>query len=88
MRIYNLQISPLLRIMPFVMLGVLTCVVPVVILMSNGPAFLLVPLFAVAAWNWWVLLRIASRVAIQDDGGIEWVALARRVKMLPEDVRE
>ena len=67
--------------MPFVMLGVFTCTVPVLILISNGPAFLLVPLFAVVAWNWWVLLTIAYRVIVQDDGGIEWVALARRVKM-------
>jgi hypothetical protein len=88
MKTYNLQISPLLRIMPFVMLGVFTCGVPVLILMTNGPAFLLLPLFAVVAWNWWVLFRIAYRVVIQDDGGIEWLALARRVKLLPEDVRE
>jgi hypothetical protein len=74
--------------MPFVMLGVFTCIVPVLILISNGPAFLLVPLFAVVAWNWWVLLTIAYRVIVQDDGGIEWVALARRVRILPEDIRE
>ena len=87
MRTYNLQIAPVLRILPFFVLGVFTCVVPV-ILLSNGPAFLLVPVFAVLALNWWFLLRIAHRVIIQDDGGIEWVALARRVKMSPEDIRE
>jgi hypothetical protein len=88
MRTYHLQIPILLRIMPFVMLGIFTFIVPVFILTANGPAFLLIPILAVVAWNWWVLLRMAYRVVIQDDGSIEWVALAKRVKMLPEDVRE
>jgi hypothetical protein len=88
MRTYNLQFPFLLRMMYFVIPGVLTFVVPVLILMSDGPTFVLVPLFAVVTLNWWVLLRIAYRVVIHDDGSIEWVALARRVKMFPEDVRE
>lgn len=87
MRTYNLQVSPLVRIMPFVMLGVFTCIVPL-ILISKGPAFILVLLLAVVAWNWWVLMTIAYRVIVQNDGSIEWVALARRVRMLPEDIRE
>jgi hypothetical protein len=29
-----------------------------------------------------------DRVIIHDDGSIEWVALARRVKILPEEIRE
>jgi len=40
------------------------------------------------AWNWWVVLTLAYRVVIQDDGTVEWVALARKVKMLPKDIRE
>jgi hypothetical protein len=88
MKTYNLQISPLLRIMPFMMLGFFTCVVPFLILRSNGPVFLLIPIFAVVAWNWWVLLRIAYCVVIRDDGSMEWVAVARRVIMKPEDARE
>jgi hypothetical protein len=47
-----------------------------------------IPVFAVMAWNWWVLLTLAYRVVIQDDGAVEWVALARKVKLLPEDIRE
>jgi len=88
MKAYNLQISPLLRVMPFIMLGVFTFGVPILILSSGGPAFILVPLFAVVAWNWWVLLTLAYRIVIYDDGSLEWVALARRVRALPTDVRE
>jgi hypothetical protein len=88
MRVYDLHISPLLRLIPFAMLGLFTCVVPVLILRSKAPAFLLVPLLAVVAWNWWVLLTLAYRVVISDDDSLEWVALARRVRTLPEDLRE
>lgn len=88
MKIYNLQIALPIRVMPFIVLSILTFGAPVLILTSGGPTFLLVPLLAVAAWNWWVILTIAYRVVIHDDGSLEWVALARRVKVLPEKVRE
>lgn len=70
------------------MLGFLTFGVPVLILTSGGPIFAMILLIPVIAWNWWVVLTLAYRVVIQDDGAIEWVALARRVRMLPEDVQE
>jgi hypothetical protein len=88
MRAYDLYVSPLMRLMPFVMLGVFTCGVPLLILTPDAPTFLLVPLFAVVAWNWWVLLTLAYRVVVHNDGVLEWVALARRVRTFPEDVRE
>ena len=31
---------------------------------------------------------MAYRVILHDDGLVEWVALGRRVKTLPEDIRE
>jgi len=74
--------------MPFAMLGLLTCILPVLILRSKGPAFLFAPLFAVIAWNWWILLTMAYRVVLTDGGFLERVALARRVRTLPEDIRE
>jgi hypothetical protein len=88
MKTYNLQISPMLRVMTFVGLGMLTFGAPVVVLTSDAPPFFLVPLLAVASWNWWVVLTIAYRVVIHDDGTLEWVALARRVKVLPENIRQ
>ena len=88
MKTYNLQISPILRVMPFIMLGVFTFALPVLILTAGGPIFTMIPVFFVAAWNWWVVLTLAYRVVIQDDGAVEWVALARKVRMLPEDIRE
>lgn len=80
--------SLLLRVMPFIALGLFTFGVPFLILTSGGPISTIIPLFAVMAWNWWVVLTLAYRVVIQDDGTVEWVALARKVRMLPEDVRE
>jgi len=88
MKAYNLQISPLIRMMPFIMLGMFTFGMPALILTSGAPKFLMAPLFAVVAWNWWIILTLAYRVVIYDDGSIEWVAFARRVKVFPEDIRE
>ncbi len=88
MKTYNLQMSLLSRLMPFIVLGLFTFAVPFLILTSGGPIFIAIPVFAVMAWNWRVLLTLAYRVVIQDDGTVEWVALARKVKMLPEDIRE
>ncbi len=80
--------SLLFRLIPFIMFGLFTFAVPFLILTSGGPTFIVIPVFAVMAWNWWVLLTLAYRVVIQDDGTVEWVALARKVKILPEDIRE
>lgn len=88
MKTYDLALPLLLRAMPFVALGMMTFVAPVVILTSDGPTFLLVLLIPVAAWNWWVVLTLVYRVIVHQDGTIEWVALARRVKTAPEDVRQ
>jgi hypothetical protein len=88
MKSYRLEIPPLVRFMPFVWLGFLTIGLPVFVLTSHGPIFILAPFFAFLAWTWWVLLTIAYRVVIHDDGSLEWIALIRRVKTLPEDVRE
>jgi len=74
--------------MPFILLGAVTIGVPILILASGGPLFILLPLFAVVAWNWWVLLTLAYRIIIHDDGSLEWVALARRITALPTDIRE
>jgi hypothetical protein len=87
MKTFNLQISPLLRVMPFIILGVFTFGVSILILISGGPAFILIPLFAVVAWSWSILLTLEYRIVIYDDGSLEWVALARRVRALPADVR-
>jgi hypothetical protein len=86
MRTYDLDVPLLVRALPFVMLGMLTFVFPILVL-RDGPIFLLPLFLAIAAWNWWVVLTLAYRVVIHDDGIVEWVALARRVKTLPEDVQ-
>jgi hypothetical protein len=88
MRTYDLEIPLLARVLPFAILAFLTVGVPSIIVSAGGPTFLLVPLFGIVAWNWWVVMTLAHRVVLHDDGAVEWVALARRVRTLPKDVRE
>src|SRR5262249_47645934 len=71
------------------MLIFFTIVVPLAMLTPDRPPLFLLPLFvAIIGWQWWLLLTLAYRVIVHDDGRLEWVALARRVTLLPEDVRE
>jgi hypothetical protein len=88
MKTYNLHMSLLSRLIPFIFLGLFTFAVPFLILIPDGPGFATMPMTLVVAWYWWVVLTLAYRVVIQDDGIVEWVALAKKVKMLPEDIRE
>jgi hypothetical protein len=85
-RTYDLDVPPLARILPFVALVILTVVVPILVI-RDGPVFLLPMFLAIAGWNWWVVMTLAHRIVIHDDGVVEWVALGRRVKTLPEDVQ-
>jgi hypothetical protein len=85
-RTYDLDVPPLVRILPFVALVILTVVVPILVI-RDGPVFLLPMFLAIAGWNWWVVMTLAHRIVIHDDGVVEWVALGRRVKTLPEDVQ-
>jgi hypothetical protein len=88
-KVYDLSISPLVRVLPFVVLGVFTLGFPLLILRTQGPPpLLIVPVVAIIGWQWWMILTLAYRVIVHDDGSIEWVALARRVRIPPEDVRE
>lgn len=89
MRICKLEMPTLLRVTPFIMLAIFTFVVPVIILTSGGPIFILAPwLVVVVGWNWWALLTTAHSVVVHDDGSLEWLALSRRIRTIPEDIRE
>jgi hypothetical protein len=35
---------------------------------------LVLPFLAILAWQWWVLVSLAHRVIIHEDGTVEWVA--------------
>jgi hypothetical protein len=86
MRTYDLDVPLLVRILPFGVLAMLTVVVPILVI-RDGAVFLLPVFLAIAGWNWWVVMTLAYRIVIHDDGVIEWVALGRRVKTLPEDLQ-
>ena len=77
-----------MRVLPFVVLALMTLAFPAIILGSGGPIFLVIVVLAIAGWNWWVLMTLAHRIVLHDDGTVEWVALGRRVKVRPEDIRE
>jgi hypothetical protein len=87
MRTYDLHGAVISRAAYLAWLVLFSIGLPAAILISGAPAFALVPVLAIAAWNWWFVLTLAHRVVIYDDGALEWVSLARRVRMLPEDVR-
>jgi hypothetical protein len=87
-RTYELEMPLLMRVLPFVGLALVTVGVPATLLSAGGPIFLIIPVLAIMGWNWWVLMTLAHRVVVHDDGIVEWVALGRRVRTLPEDVRE
>jgi len=86
-REYDLEIPLLLRLFPIVMLAFFIVGVPVILVIS-GPTFLLVPWLGIVGLQWWGIATLAYRVILHDDGLVEWVALGRRVKTLPEDIRE
>jgi hypothetical protein len=88
MRNYELCVARVVRVWLFVVVALITFVAPVVFLRSGAPLFVLVFLLGMAAWQWWLLLTLPYRIVVHDDGAIEWVALLRRIKMLPEEVRE
>jgi len=52
MRTYDLEIPLLLRVLPFLVLTFITVAVPAIILGSGGPTFLVLPVLAIAGWNW------------------------------------
>jgi hypothetical protein len=86
---YNLCISPLLRVVPFAFLLVFAFALPWMILTAHElPGLVILPAVAIMGWQWWVLLTLVHRILLHEDGSIEWVALARRVKTQPEDLRE
>jgi len=88
MRTYDLEIPLLLRVLPFLVLTFITVAVPAIILGSGGPTFLVLPVLAIAGWNWRVVMTMAHRIVLHDDGAVEWVALGRQVRLSPEDIRE
>lgn len=84
---YDLELPAVMRVLPFVVLTAGSVILPWLVLRDpSGPTLLLVPLIGVVAWQWWAFLTIAHRVVIHEDGALEWVAFARRVRILPEDV--
>jgi hypothetical protein len=88
MKQYDLDLPLPVRVMPFVVLVIFTLLVPILLVSESGaPRFIVAIWLGAVAWQWWVVLRIAYRVLIHDDGTLEWVALARRVKMRPEAVQ-
>src|SRR5262245_48191916 len=89
MKTYELELSWVLRVMPVLLLTVASVVMPAIVLRTAPAEGLIaaVPLLAILGWNWWVLLTMVYRVVLHDDGLIEWVALARRVRTAPEHVQ-
>jgi hypothetical protein len=89
MRQYDLEMPILMRVLPFLILAAFTVGFPIAVLQRDGPPRILaVPFLAIFAWQWWILLSLAYRIAIHEDGTIEWIALARRIKTRPEAIRE
>ena len=91
MKAYNLCISPRECVVSLAVFAVITLALPSLILLFQVPATLLVIFLTVAfvvivGWQWWFLLTLAYRVVVHDDGSVEWVALARRVRTLPEEI--
>lgn len=89
MKSYDLDVSRLVRVVPFLGLAVFTVGMPLTLLRDLGEnAIVFLPLGGILCWQWWVLLTLAYRVVVHEDGSLEWVALARRVRMLPEDIKQ
>jgi hypothetical protein len=88
MNAYDLEMPAFFRLLPFLLLAFLTVGAPIGVLGTGGPTFLLIPVLAIAGWNWWVLTTLVHRVLLHDDGLVEWVALVRRVKTEPEAITE
>jgi hypothetical protein len=88
-RQYDLEMPIVMRVLPFMALAAFTVGFPIAIFQEDGPPRLLVaPFLAILAWQWWVLLSLAHRIVIHEDGTVEWVALARRISTRPEAVQE
>lgn len=88
MKAYDLDMPLLMRLAPFVVLTLCTVAPPAIILTSGGPTFLILPLLGVLGWNWWVVMTLAYRIVLHEDGTVEWVALGRSVRVRPEEIRE
>ena len=88
MKTYSLDMPLPARVAPFIVLTLLTILPPIGIVRGNGPLPLAVLFLAVIGWNWWVALTIVYQVILHEDGSLEWVSLARRIKTAPEDLRE
>jgi hypothetical protein len=87
-KIYELYASPGARALPLVGLCIVTVVFSLFIV-SKGPSPVVIVAFvAMMGWPWWVILTLAYRIVVHDDGSVECVALARRVRIPPENVRE
>ena len=93
MKVYELCISPIARMVPLAVLAFFSVAIPVLAVIPQGPPLFLLLLLVLSGgpfivWHWWLLLTLAYRIVVHDDGTVEWVALARRVRTLPEDIRE
>jgi hypothetical protein len=88
-KVYELAVSPLLRVLPFVAIGVAAVglVVGVVLGGPKGPPpailLLLIPFIGVQAW---VFMRQVYRVVVHEDGAMEWISLGGTVRVRPENV--
>jgi hypothetical protein len=88
MKTYRLEMPLFGRVMPFFVLVFLTTIPPIAMFKDPHAMIILLPFLAILLWNWYVLLTMAYRIDIGLDGTLEWVALARTVKMAPEEIRE
>ena len=88
MRQYDLDMPLVARVLTLLVLALFSVVFPALFMGEGTPRFLIVPLVALVAWQWWMVLSLAYRIVIHEDGTVEWIALARKVRMRPEDVRE
>ena len=87
---YDLELSLAARVLPFFVLTIMTG--GLVALAFTGarkgmPPLAILPIFGiVVAWQWWMMLTLAYRVIVHDDGSLEWVALARTLRLRPENI--
>ena len=89
MRQYDLDMPLVARVLMFMVLALFSVVFLALSIQDEGPfRFLVVFLVAMVAWQWWIILSLVYRIVIHEDGTVEWIALARKVRMRPEDVRE
>jgi hypothetical protein len=88
-KVHELELSPVIRYVPFIVLGMVSLVFLGAILFGGPkgpPPVILLILLPVFALQLWMMLTQVHRVIVHEDGTLEWVALARTIRVRPESV--